>query len=98
MTYAVLMLMTVVAGLVWRMAPLGLSPFWFKYGGSALWAMALYWLIAACLPQVERGGVGVARGGCGGGGGVQPIVACGGCRCVSTDAGGAVVVGAILFA
>ena len=56
--YAVLMLTTVVAGLAWRMVPLGLSPFWFKYGGSALWAMAVYWLIAACLPRLSTVGLG----------------------------------------
>jgi len=56
--YAVLMLTTVVAGLAWRMVPLGLSPFWFKYGGSALWAMALYWMIAACLPRLSTVGLG----------------------------------------
>lgn len=57
--YAALILSTVAAGLVWRMAPLGLSPFWFKYGGSGLWAMALYWLVAACTPKL-----GVVRLGC----------------------------------
>jgi Protein of unknown function (DUF2809) len=61
-TYAVLMLITVVAGLVWRMAPLGLPPFWFKYGGSALWAMALYWLIAICFPRVSAAGLGFLAG------------------------------------
>ncbi len=50
-TYALLLLVTIPMGLAWRMAPLGLSPFWFKYGGSALWAMALYWLLAICLPR-----------------------------------------------
>jgi hypothetical protein len=35
------------------MVPFGLSPFWFKYGGSALWAMALYWLLAACFPRLS---------------------------------------------
>jgi hypothetical protein len=33
------------------MLPLRLPPFWLKYGGSALWAMALYWLLAICLPR-----------------------------------------------
>jgi hypothetical protein len=37
------------------MVPLGLSPFFFKYGGSVLWAVALYWLTAACLPQRSSG-------------------------------------------
>lgn len=49
--HGLLLVVTIPLGLGWRMAPLGLSPFWFKYGGSALWAMALYWLIAVCLPQ-----------------------------------------------
>lgn len=56
--YALLLLLTVPAGLAWRMVPLGLSPFWFKYGGSALWAMALYWLIAVCLPGLSAAGLG----------------------------------------
>ena len=46
-----LALVTIVAGLVWRLAPLGLPWFFFKYGGSALWAIAVYWLIAAALPR-----------------------------------------------
>jgi hypothetical protein len=56
-TYVVLLLITIVVGLAWRMVPLGLSPFWFKYGGSALWAMALYWLIAMCLPRLSAMGL-----------------------------------------
>jgi hypothetical protein len=52
-TYAVLLLLTITLGLAWRMVPLGLSPFWFKYGGSALWAMALYWFLAFCLPRLS---------------------------------------------
>jgi hypothetical protein len=47
-----------VAGLIWRMAPLGLSPFLFKYGGSALWAAMVYWIAAAALP--DRPGLRVA--------------------------------------
>ena len=46
-----LMLTATIAGLIWRMAPLGLPWFWFKYGGSALWAVAVYWLVAAILPR-----------------------------------------------
>jgi Protein of unknown function (DUF2809) len=48
-----LLLITIPLGLTWRMAPLGLSPFYFKYGGSMLWAVALYWLTAACLPKLR---------------------------------------------
>jgi Protein of unknown function (DUF2809) len=51
--YALLLLLTIPLGVAWRMALLGLSPFWFKYGGSALWAMALYWLIAVCFPRLS---------------------------------------------
>jgi hypothetical protein len=46
-----LCLVTIPIGLAWRMAPLGLSPFLFKYGGSVLWAIALYWFIAAFVPD-----------------------------------------------
>ena len=61
-TYAVLLLITIPVGLAWRMAPLGLSPFWFKYGGSALWAMALYWLLAVCLPRLSVVGLAFLAG------------------------------------
>jgi hypothetical protein len=52
-----LMLITIPLGLAWRMVPLGLSHFFYKYGGSALWAVALYWFIAACLPKLRVGTV-----------------------------------------
>ena len=52
-----LLLMTIPLGLAWRMAPLGLSPFFFKYGGSVLWAVALYWFVGACLPRLGSFGV-----------------------------------------
>ena len=38
-------------GILWRMAPLHLPPFLYKYGGSVLWAAMVYWLIAALLPR-----------------------------------------------
>ena len=57
--YAGLLLLTIALGLGWRMLPLGLSPFWFKYGGSGLWAMALYWLIAFCFPRYSSVGLAV---------------------------------------
>ena len=46
-----LVLVTVVCGLVWRMAPLGLPAVLVKYGGSALWAVMIYWLVAFLLPR-----------------------------------------------
>ena len=56
-TCILLMLITIPLGLAWRMVPLGLSQFFYKYGGSALWAVALYWLVAACLPRLRVGAV-----------------------------------------
>ena len=41
------------AGLVWRLAPLHLPWFAFKYGGSALWAIAVYWLVATAFPAAK---------------------------------------------
>jgi hypothetical protein len=48
---AALLALTIPVGLVWRLAPLGLPQFAFKYGGSALWAVAVYWVIAGLLPR-----------------------------------------------
>ncbi len=49
---AALAAITLVAGLVWRLAPLGLPQFLYKYGGSVLWAAMVYWLFAAMLPRL----------------------------------------------
>ncbi len=46
-----LLAITIPAGLAWRFGPLHLPPFAYKYGGSMLWAMGVYWLIAAILPN-----------------------------------------------
>jgi hypothetical protein len=45
----VLLCLTISAGVAWRFAPLGLPAAAWKYGGSALWATAVYWLVAAVL-------------------------------------------------
>ncbi len=50
MTWAVA---AIVAGLVWRLAPLHLPAFAYKYGGSALYAAMLYWLLAAAFPRLR---------------------------------------------
>ena len=52
LTSIALLLAATAAGLIWRMAPLHLPWFLYKYGGSMLWAVALYWLIAAILPRL----------------------------------------------
>jgi hypothetical protein len=46
-----LLLGTVAAGLAIRFLPLGLPLFAVKYGGSTLWALAIYWLVSALLPS-----------------------------------------------
>jgi len=42
--------LTIAAGLIWRLAPLGLMPVLYKYGGSLLWAVMVYLLVAAIFP------------------------------------------------
>jgi hypothetical protein len=44
------MAVTIAAGLAIRFAALGLPPFVVKYGGSALWAAMVYWIVSAFLP------------------------------------------------
>ena len=48
---ALALAITVPVGIGWRLAPLGLPQFALKYGGSALWAMAVYWSVALLLPR-----------------------------------------------
>ena len=49
--YLALALVTVVAGLLVRFAPLGLPWFVMKYGGSTLWAAMIYWTLAIVWPK-----------------------------------------------
>ncbi len=49
-------------GVAWRMVPLHLPSFWYKYGGSVLWAAMVYWLVAAILPRIPAVGVGLMAG------------------------------------
>jgi hypothetical protein len=48
--YAGLCLVTVPLGLLVRFAPLGLPWFVVKYGGSTLWAVEIYWVLALLWP------------------------------------------------
>lgn len=50
---ALLLLITIPVGLGVRLLPLGLPWFLYKYLGSALWAVALYWFLAALLPRLR---------------------------------------------
>jgi hypothetical protein len=47
------LVITIPVGIVWRMAPLHLPQFAFKFGGSALWAVAVYWAVALLLPHAR---------------------------------------------
>jgi hypothetical protein len=42
---------TILAGVATRFAHLGLPPFLVKYGGSALWALMIYWIVSTLLPR-----------------------------------------------
>jgi uncharacterized protein DUF2809 len=48
-----LLLITIPIGLAVRLLPLGLPWFLYKYLGSALWAVALYWFLATLLPKLR---------------------------------------------
>ena len=44
-----ILFVTILAGLAIRFAPLGLPAVIVKYGGSALWAMMIYWVVSTIL-------------------------------------------------
>jgi hypothetical protein len=48
-----ILLITIPIGLAVRFLPLGLPWFLYKYLGSLLWAIALYWFLAAFLPKLR---------------------------------------------
>ena len=50
LTYLGMSIATMLAGLVLRLAPLGLPYAITKWGGSGLWAAMVYWLAAMLLP------------------------------------------------
>ena len=52
-TALALLLITIPIGLAVRLLPLGLPWFLYKYLGSLLWAVALYWFLAALLPKLK---------------------------------------------
>jgi hypothetical protein len=53
---------TVPMGLAWRLAPLHLPAFAFKYGGSGLWAVAVYWLFGLIRPRWTAGKLAICAG------------------------------------
>ena len=52
-TSLVILLITIPFGLAVRFLPLHLPWFLYKYLGSVLWAIALYWFLAAILPKLR---------------------------------------------
>ncbi len=52
-TSLLLLLITIPIGLAVRFLPLHLPWFLYKYLGSTLWAVALYWFLAALLPKLR---------------------------------------------
>jgi hypothetical protein len=57
-----LIVVTMIAGLVIRFAPLGLPASIVKYGGSALWAMMIYWMSSSVLPSWRAEYIGLLSG------------------------------------
>ena len=53
LTTLTLLLLTIPIGLAVRFLPLHLPWFLYKYLGSVLWAIALYWLLAALIPKLR---------------------------------------------
>jgi hypothetical protein len=53
LTTLAITLITIPIGLAVRLLPLHLPWFLYKYLGSALWAVALYWFLATLLPKLR---------------------------------------------
>lgn len=60
--YGGLMLVTLAAGLLLRFAPLGMPAFVVKYGGSTMWALMIYWVVAVVGQRWRVGKVMVVAG------------------------------------
>jgi len=58
-----LLVVTLIVGLLVRMAPLGLPPFFVKYAGSMLWALMIYWIVSALFARWRLLPVGLLSGG-----------------------------------
>jgi Protein of unknown function (DUF2809) len=60
--YVGLGVVTVLAGLTVRFAPLGLPWFVVKYGGSTMWALMVYWVLAFIWPRSRVGWLALVAG------------------------------------
>src|ERR1700728_1957146 len=53
LTALAILIITIPLGLAVRLLPLHLPWFLYKYLGSVLWAVALYWFLAAIFPKLR---------------------------------------------
>lgn len=60
--YVGLSVVTLFVGLTVRFAPLGLAWFVVKYGGSTMWALMVYWVLAFIWPRSRVGWLALAAG------------------------------------
>jgi hypothetical protein len=60
--YVALGVVTLGSGLLVRFASLGLPWFVVKYGGSMMWALMVYWVLAFLWPQTRPGWLALAAG------------------------------------
>ena len=60
--YVALGVVTLASGLLMRFATLGLPWFVVKYGGSTMWALMVYWVLAFLWPQVRPQWLALAAG------------------------------------
>jgi hypothetical protein len=60
--YVGLGVVTLFAGLTVRFVPLGLPWFVVKYGGSTMWALMVYWVLAFIWPKSRVGWLVLAAG------------------------------------
>lgn len=51
--YAVTLMLVLGTGLLWRSHYLPLSPFFSKYGGDVLWALAVFLAAGLCFPRAS---------------------------------------------
>jgi hypothetical protein len=56
------LVLTIAAGIGWRFLPLHLPFFAWKYGGSMLWAAAVYWMLATLAPRARSVALAITAG------------------------------------
>jgi hypothetical protein len=60
--YGFAMVVTIAFGLLGRFAKIGLPPFAVKYIGSTMWALMIYWVLAALRPAWKLARLSVVAG------------------------------------